>query len=88
MSEITDLLDKSKINELLSQYSYAFSTSVVLLDKNGDLLLKFPENINYTDLVKEPVYLRDSLVGYVGIPGTDNPPQYLLAFIANNRHGL
>jgi len=84
MPEIIDLIDKGRISELLSQYSHAFKTSVLLLDKNEDLLLKFPENINYTDLIKEPIYLRDSVVGYVGIPGTDNPPQSLLAFIAKN----
>src|SRR5512135_2871846 len=84
MPKITDLIDKDKINELLSQYSYAFRTSVVLLDKNEDLLLRFPENINYKDLVKEPIYLRNSIVGFVGIPGTDNPPRNVLAFIAKN----
>jgi putative nucleotidyltransferase with HDIG domain len=84
MPEIIDLIDKSRINGLLSQYSYAFKTSVFLLDKNEDLLLKFPENINYTDLIKGPIYLRDSIVGYIGIPGTENPSQSLLAFIANN----
>jgi putative nucleotidyltransferase with HDIG domain len=84
MSEIIDLIDKSRINELLSQYSNAFKTSVLLLDKNEGLLFKFPENINYTDLVKEPIYLRDSVVGYVGIPRTENPTQSLLAFITKN----
>ena len=75
MPEIIDLIDKGRISELLSQYSNAFKTSVLLLDKNEALVLKFPEKINYTDLIKEPIYLRDSVVGYVGIPGTDNPPQ-------------
>jgi putative nucleotidyltransferase with HDIG domain len=84
MLEIIDLIDKGKIRELLSQYSNAFKTSVLLLDKNEDLLLKFPEDINCTDLIKEPIYLRDSVLGYVGIPGKDNPPQSLLAFIAKN----
>ena len=84
MSEIIDLIDKGRINELLRQYSNTFKTSVLLLDKNEDLLLKFPEDINYTGLVKEPIYLRDSVVGYVGIPVADNPPQSLLAFIAKN----
>lgn len=84
MSEIIDLIDKGRINELLSQYSHAFKTSVVLLDKNEEPLLKFPENINYTDLIKEPVYLRDYVLGYVGVPGSDNLPQSMLAFIAKN----
>ncbi|MFZ2198982.1 MAG: HD domain-containing phosphohydrolase [Thermodesulfovibrionales bacterium] len=84
MSEIIDFIDKGKINELLSQYSNAFKTSVLLLNKNEDLLLKFPEDINYTDLIKEPIYLRDSVVGYIGIPGADNPPKSLLAFISKN----
>ncbi|MDH4232074.1 MAG: HD domain-containing protein [Nitrospirota bacterium] len=84
MPEIIDLLDKSRIKELLRQFSDAFGTSVILLDKNEDLLFTFPENMHHTDLMKEPVYLRDSIVGYVGIPKADNPPRSSLCFIGRN----
>ena len=84
MPEITDLVDKSRIKELLREYSNAFKTSVLLLGKNGDLLFTYPENIRDTDLMKEPVYLRDEIVGYVGIPLVDNPPRLSLDFIAQN----
>jgi putative nucleotidyltransferase with HDIG domain len=84
MPEIIDLIDKSRIKELLRQYSSAFKISVLLLDKNGDLLFTSPENVRYTDLMKEPVYLRDAIVGYVGIPLTDNPPRFSLEFITQN----
>src|SRR5574340_1837850 len=84
MPEITDFIDKGKINELLSQYSAGFNTPVFLLDKNEDLLLKFPGDINYSDLITEPIYLRDSVVGYIGIPKSDNPPKSMLAFISKN----
>jgi putative nucleotidyltransferase with HDIG domain len=84
MPEILDLIDKSRIKELLRQYSGAFKISVLLLDKNGDLLFTSPENVRYTDLMKEPVYLRDAIVGYVGIPLVDNPPRFSLDFITQN----
>ncbi len=84
MPEIIDLVDKSRIKALLRQYSNTFGISVFLLDKNENLILAYPENRQYNDLIKEPVYLRDSLVGYVGIPQTDSAPQFSLDFIAQN----
>jgi putative nucleotidyltransferase with HDIG domain len=84
VSQIFDIVPADRLRKLLSQYSAAFHSPVYLLGSDKGLLLRYPDVFSQEEIIMKPVYLRDSLLGYVAVPSTDKEAETHLGFIAQN----
>lgn len=82
--QIFDFITANKLKKLFQQYSEAFNITVLLFDRNKELLLKFPEDAPQAELTMKPLNLRGSLLGYVAMPSTDKASEAYLGFIEKN----
>lgn len=56
-----------KAKDLLGQYSKFLKGTLLLLDTNKEVILKVPEDVAHGELDTRPLYLRDSLLGFVAM---------------------
>jgi putative nucleotidyltransferase with HDIG domain len=84
VSQIFDIVPADRLRKLLSQYSDIFHSTVYLLGGDKGLLLKYPDVFSQEEIIMKPVYLRDSLLGYVAVPSTDKEAETHLGFIEQN----
>lgn len=82
--QVFDFIPANKLKKLFRQYSEAFNIKVLLLDKNKELLLAFPEDTPQAEVIMKPLNLRDSLLGYIAMPLTDKASETYLDFIGQN----
>lgn len=82
--QVFDFISTNKLKKLFRQYSEAFNVTVMLLDENKQVLLKFPDDAPQAELTMRPLNLRDSLLGYVAMPLTYKASETYLDFIEKN----
>lgn len=68
MSKILDYIPPDRLKAILGHYSEIFNKAVFLLDKEKELILKFPEGAKQEKLEVKPLNLKDKPVGYVAVP--------------------
>jgi len=78
---ISNLISRGRLKQVIRQYSEAFNTPVFILDGNRQLILTFPGDVPRQGLLTKPVFVRDTLVGHIGVISTE-PDN--LDFIAKN----
>jgi putative nucleotidyltransferase with HDIG domain len=83
MPKILEFIEADRLKELLRQYSEVFNGAVLFLDKNKELILKFPDDSPRSELFMEPLNLRGSLLGYVAMLKGKAPKAHL-DFIVQN----
>ncbi|MEE9615059.1 MAG: HD domain-containing phosphohydrolase [Thermodesulfobacteriota bacterium] len=83
MSLLVTLLTTDRLKRLLGQYSEAFGRQILILDEEEKALLSVHGDRLQGKLTTRPLYLRDSLVGYVATAGDEGDASQL-EFIARN----
>ena len=68
MSKIFEYIRPEKLKKLFKGYSEAFNIPVFLLGMDKGVILKFPDDVPQPELDMHPLNVRDSILGYVGIP--------------------
>jgi putative nucleotidyltransferase with HDIG domain len=76
-------MSADRLRKLLRQYSEAFHVPLYLLDGTKELLVAYPDDFLQEEIITRPLYLRDSLLGYVAIP-LHKEAETRLGFIEQN----
>lgn len=84
MAGILDFIEINRLQKLFQKYQETFNIPVYLLDKNKNILLKFPEDAHQPELDMEPLILKDSCIGYIAMPSGNSESRANLKFIATN----
>lgn len=79
-----DLIEERRLRELLKDYSEAFKSPFILTDGDKNVVLKYPEDTQYTELKMQPVNIRDMLMGYLAVPHDSAISEPRLNFAAKN----
>lgn len=70
MYSISEHLKDPSITEALRDFSCAHNMAVFLFDKDGKIVLSYLPESGSVGIIKEPIIIRDEIVGHIGVPET------------------